>query len=288
MLLLVALVAGAPAPAEREPGGAPLAGCTARPGGDTWEYACDGLRADVIDDAGTLDAVFLDGKAAALRSAGGAAEVVRERGRVAGQDVELLRYSGGTTRYGVTVLLQRREGTRVVTCIGAPWDRCGPVVEALARGPWRAAEPAEGAVAVAAPEILLAGRRPAIPSGCTLRSGRGVGGQIVCPGGRIAGWSVVRDEETAARLIGELRRNLTATAPPGGKLERVACRIAGADAECDRFVAIVSGPPGRPEAHRWVAMWGWATVEGNPTVGLCTAAGDAPVPPPCASIFDLR
>jgi hypothetical protein len=271
---------------------APLAGCSATHAGDAWVYDCNGIGASSADQSDRLEAgPFLDGMKAGKRVVlGDAGRFERERSVVGGHGAEILSVFAGQVRVAVTAFVALPEGTRIVECVGSPSDRCGRVMDALVRCPWRTSAP--GAVIVADVDLRLAGRSPTVPSGCTGRPGTS-GGSITCPGpggGFSAIWAEALDETSATRAVEEFRKQMAQWMPPSIAPERVPCRIAGADTSCERFVATVPNEPGNAAAgtHRFVAMLGWATIAGRPTIAVCTGKGSDPVPPPCASVFELR
>ncbi len=295
-LLLSGVVVAAPVrtPADAE---AALAGCSAtRVGDEGWDYRCEGVHASAIDQRERLQAEpHFEGSKAAMRAAvGDAGRFDRKRGVVGGHEAEILSLSTSSgTVISTEAFVPLPEGTRSVEvdCIGASPERCRQVLDALAGSPWRSG-PVGGGVLLPQPELRLAGRIPTIPEGCTGRPGTS-GGQIRCPGpggGFSAAWGEAPDEATAARAAWEFGKSMARLAPSSVAAEPVSCRIAGVDASCERIVATVPDAPGAAAAatHRFVAMWGWANVAGQPMAAACTGKGSDPVPPPCAAVFELR
>ncbi len=285
--VLLALAASAsPAPAASEP----LAGCRAiRAGEDAWEYECGGLRANVEDHPDEqLDDAYFEGLTTSIRSQSSRVELGRERRQLGGQSAEVLTATDASRRM-ITALVRLPRGTRVVQCVGTSADGCGQVMDALARRGWRAGDPGPGAIVVGEAQLRLRGRTPELPRGCSGRPDP-TGGKIECPGGFTAAWAEVADEDLAARAIADVRGKFGGRTPKHATTERVPCRIAGADAVCERIVASApaSGAPAGASPLRFVVMSGWATLDGRPTVAVCTARGPEPVPPPCAVLFELR
>jgi hypothetical protein len=293
-MLLAALLAGppAPAPGPAEPG--PLAGCKAThtaddPKGSTWVYACDGLRVKVIDETAVGDVEDVARLlAASLKTIAGVdAKLAREHRRIAGREVEVFEASVPGEAPVIAAHVAVPEGTRMVLCETGPGPRCARVIDDLARIAWRAM--AAGAVPAPVPELRLGGRRPAVPDGCGARPGDG-GGQIVCGEGR-AVWREVPDDAAAERAVEQFGAQIVSLAGWSGvPTDRVPCRIAGADVTCVRLVGRDPPDPEHPEATpgRALWLWGWAKLGGRPTFAMCAARGPDALPPPCASVFELR
>jgi hypothetical protein len=258
-------------------------GCQATPSGEEgWTYECAEVTARVIDDERRLEAdpSYLGGRKAAAEALVPGLRWERERARLGGRDVEVLRgASAAPDGFAFIALVALPQGTRILDCVGRSADRCRRVLDALASVRWRDGA-AAGAVARAAPGLRIGGRPVDAPEGCRPRVGP-TGAQFVCPGGYVAGWGEMPDEEALSRALRAFREKVVTMAPWPSEPEALPCRISGVDASCLRLSVASAG-------GQFVAIWGGATIRGVRTIAFCTARGGAPIPSPCSSVFEPR
>ncbi len=263
-----------------------LGGCQATPIGDEgWAYNCSDVKADIIDDARQIRGeAYFEGTKAFVEAAVGTegTRVTRDRSRIGGREAEVQRAARGAA-VAITALLAFPAGTRILTCIARPAERCGPVLDELAAGPWRGAA-AKGAHAAEVPNLRIGDYEPKVPNDCRARP-TVAGGQIICPGGFLVFWGPDDDEGTLLRAFRDrIENGITGgLLPQSAEIQRkdLPCRIAGDAATCSSMSVSAGG-------RRYVALWGGLTVKGVRTMAACTSDGQTPIPSPCSAVFEER
>lgn len=243
-----------------------LAGCTALRYSKGWQYECDDLVAQVMDEVRISPDARRGMEAGAAAGFGPEVERSEVRLGVSGETVKAVRLTDvDRTRTVFLVPLELPHGERLVVChTGGSGARCGPVVELLARAGWHEG-PVGGAVAVKQQTLTFAGREVTIEQGCVGES-LANGGRVQCGPDFFAAWTVVLDEPTAKRALEAMLAEAIATLERQGVQTRrmdVPCAIAGVATRCVRLRGIAERQP-------FVFVVGAADV-GGWTLASCVA-----------------
>lgn len=200
-----------------------------------------------------------------------------ERGRLGGEEVDVLRIDLPVEHYAFASL-RRPEGARLLICSSAVPGVCDEVLPVLAASPWK--EPAPGTRRKSVEAVTLLGRPVGLPEGCTGRSSDDGYTTVNCKWGSTTTWFFAPQGSDIEAKMKVTEDALLELAAGKAQVRRDAfpCTLAGVETTCRRVV--LTTPRGTS-----TYFWSWVPVSGQRLIASCTGSGKDHFAPPCTLAF---